>query len=113
MIVTKRGWGVSAAGAALLGAGFLFGYPELAVLGATALIAVVVALAHAALRPELAVKRKVDPDRVSRGEGSTVTLTIRNVGRFGAATLVAHDRCGWGTASAATVPRAAAPAAPR
>jgi uncharacterized protein (DUF58 family) len=104
MIVTQRGWGVSAAGAVLLGAGFLFGYPEMAVLGLVAVIAVVVALAHAALRPELAVRRSVDPDRVSRGEASTVTLTIRNIGRFGAATLVAHDRCGWGDSSAATVP---------
>jgi uncharacterized protein (DUF58 family) len=104
MIVTKRGWGVSAAGAALMGAGFLFGYPEMTVLGLVALTAILVALAHAALRPELAVRRAVDPDRVSRGEGSTVTLTIRNTGRFGAATLIAQDRCGWGTSSAATVP---------
>lgn len=104
MIVTQRGWGVGAAGVVLLGAGFFFGYPEMAVLGLSAVVAVVVALAHAALRPELAVRRAVDPDRVSRGEGSTVTLTMRNIGRFGAATLVAHDRCGWGTSSAATVP---------
>lgn len=104
MIVTLRGWGLIAAGVVLLGAGFFFGYPELAVLGAIALVAVLFALGHAAMRPELAVKRAVDPDRVSRGEGSTVTLTIRNIGRFGAATLVAHDRCGWGTQSSATVP---------
>lgn len=104
MTVTHRGWGVSAAGVALLGAGFFFGYPEMALLGLICLIAVAVALGHAVLRPELAVKRAVDPDRVSRGEGSTVTLTIRNIGRFGAATLVAHDRCGWEKASAATVP---------
>ncbi|HCU49759.1 MAG TPA: DUF58 domain-containing protein [Micromonosporaceae bacterium] len=104
MIVTLRGWGLIAAGVVLLGAGFFFGYPELALLGAIALVAVLFALGHAAMRPELAVKRAVDPDRVSRGEGSTVTLTIRNIGRFGAATLVAHDRCGWGTQSSATVP---------
>jgi uncharacterized protein (DUF58 family) len=106
MIVTKRGWGVSGAGAALMGAGFLFGYPEMAVLGLLALTATLVALGHAALRPELAVRRAVDPDRVSRGEGSTVTLAIRNIGRFGAATLVAHDRCGWGI----VVPEARQPA---
>jgi uncharacterized protein (DUF58 family) len=102
--VTLRGWALLAAGAALLGVGFVFGYPELAVLGATAVVALVCAFGHAALKPVLAVSRSVDPDRVSRGEGSTVTLTIRNVGRFGAATLVAHDRCGWGTDSSATVP---------
>lgn len=104
MIVTLRGWGVVAAGAALLGAGFWFGYRELVVLGVTALIAVMVALLHAALRPELAVRRAVDPDRVSRGENSTVTLTVRNVSRLGAATVVANDRCGWGPESSATVP---------
>ncbi|WP_117215375.1 DUF58 domain-containing protein [Allorhizocola rhizosphaerae] len=94
MLVTLRGWGVAAAGAVLLGSGFLFGYPELAVLGAIALTALLVALLHAALRPELSVKRAVDPDRVERGDSSRVTLTIRNTGRFGAATLLANDRCG-------------------
>ena len=103
-IVTLRGWGLIAGGAALLATGFAFGYPEMAVLGATALVAVLIAVLHAALRPELSVRRAVDPDRVSRGEDSTVTLTIRNTGRFGAATLLAHDRCGWGTQSQATVP---------
>ncbi len=93
-IVTLRGWGVAAAGAVLLCAGFFFGYQELAVLGAIALIALVVALLHAALRPELSVKRAVDPDRVERGDESRVTLTIRNTGKFGAATLLANDQCG-------------------
>ncbi|MEV4411243.1 DUF58 domain-containing protein [Catellatospora sp. NPDC049609] len=103
MIVTLRGAGLSAGGVALLAGGFVFGYPELAILGATAVIAQLHALAHAALRPRLSVTRAVDPDRVSRGEGSTVTLTVRNTGRFGAATLVAHDRCGLAR-KAATVP---------
>jgi uncharacterized protein (DUF58 family) len=104
MIITLRGWGLVSAGAVLLSVGFLFGYPELAVLGGIALTAVAVALLNAALRPQLSVKRSVDPDRVSRGESSTVTLTIRNTGRFGAATLLADDRCGWGKYSTATVP---------
>jgi len=104
MFVTLRGWGLAVAGVGLITAGFLFGYPELAVLGGIALAAVAVALVHAALRPELAVTRSVDPDRVSRGEPSTVTLKVRNIGRFGAATLLAHDRCGWGHHSTATVP---------
>lgn len=103
MIVTLRGWGVAGAGVLLLATGFVFGYAELAILGAIAIVAIVVALGYAALRPELSVGRSVDPDRVSRGEGSTVTLLIRNIGKFGAATLVAHDRCGWGTQSQATV----------
>jgi uncharacterized protein (DUF58 family) len=104
MFITLRGWGLAVAGVVLIAAGFLFGYAELAVLGGISLAAVVVALAHAALRPELAVSRSVDPDRVSRGESSTVLLKVRNIGRFGAATLLAHDRCGWGRQSTATVP---------
>ncbi|BCJ73562.1 hypothetical protein CS0771_31060 [Catellatospora sp. IY07-71] len=94
MIVTLRGVGLTTGGVALLATGFTFGYPELAILGATAVLAQLHALAYAALRPRLSVTRAVDPDRVARGEGSTVTLTVRNTGRFGAATLVAHDRCG-------------------
>lgn len=104
MFITLRGWGLAVAGLVLIAAGFLFGYPELAVLGGIALAAVAVALLHAAMRPELAVKRRVDPDRVSRGESSTVTLKVRNIGRFGAATLLAHDRCGWGRHSTTTIP---------
>ncbi|MEU8001014.1 DUF58 domain-containing protein [Catellatospora sp. NPDC049111] len=104
MIVTLRGAGLTVGGVALLATGFTYGYPELAVLGATAVIAQLHALAHAALRPRLSVTRTVDPDRVARGEGSTVTLTVRNTGRFGAATLVAHDRCGRAGQVGATVP---------
>ncbi|MEV0453596.1 DUF58 domain-containing protein [Catellatospora methionotrophica] len=104
MIVTLRGAGLTGGGVALLATGFRLGYPELAVLGATAVIAQLHALVHAALRPRLSVTRSVEPDRVSRGEGSTVTLTVRNTGRFGAATLVAHDRCGRAGQPSATVP---------
>lgn len=101
MIVTLRGAGLTVGGVALLATGFTYGYPELAVLGATAVIAQLHAFLHAALRPRLAVTRSVDPDRVARGEGSTVTLTVRNTGRFGAATLVAHDQCSRGPHSGA------------
>ncbi|MFC7245772.1 DUF58 domain-containing protein [Catellatospora aurea] len=104
MIVTLRGAGLTVGGVALLATGFTYGYPELAVLGATAVIAQLHAFAHAALRPRLSVTRSVDPDRVARGEGSTVTLTVRNTGRFGAATLVAHDKCGRAGQEGATVP---------
>lgn len=104
MIITLRGAGLGIGGVAMLAIGFGFGYPDLAVLGATALIALVWALGHAALRPKLAVTRSVDPDRVGRGEGSRVSLLVRNTGRFGAATLIAHDRCGWGAQTTATVP---------
>jgi uncharacterized protein (DUF58 family) len=94
MRITARGTALLIAGPPLLAAGFLSGYPELVVLGCAALLAVALAAAYAAWRPALAVTRRAEPDRVTRGEDSRMTLTVRNSGRFGAATLIAHDRCG-------------------
>jgi uncharacterized protein (DUF58 family) len=94
MKLTPRGAGLLVAGPILLGAGFGFGYPELTVLGAGAILAVVLAVAYAALRPVLGVTRQAEPDRVMRGEDSRMTLTVRNANRLRAATLVAYDRCG-------------------
>jgi uncharacterized protein (DUF58 family) len=91
---TTRGTGLLAAAAALLAAGFLYGYPELTVLGATAVIAAVMAVAHTAWQPRLRVARVADPDRVPRGDLSTVTLTVTNTSRLRSATLVAEDKCG-------------------
>jgi uncharacterized protein (DUF58 family) len=92
MRITTRGYGLLAAGALLLAAGFWFGYPELAALGAAAIVAVVGALAFVAWRPRLTVSRIVDPDRVMRGEPSRVTLHVANASRFFGASLVARDR---------------------
>jgi uncharacterized protein (DUF58 family) len=92
MRITTRGYGLLAAGVLLLAAGFWFGYPELAALGAAAIVAVVGALAFVAWRPRLTVSRTVDPDRVMRGEPSRVTLHVANASRFFGASLVARDR---------------------
>jgi uncharacterized protein (DUF58 family) len=92
--VTARGYGVLAAGAALLVAGFVFGYPELAALGSACVVALVSALIFVSWRPQLSVVRTVDPDRVMRGESSRVTLHISNASRFFGASVVARDRCG-------------------
>ncbi|MEV6525121.1 DUF58 domain-containing protein [Longispora sp. NPDC051575] len=94
MRVTARGWALVGAGPVLLLSGFLFGYPELAVLGVVALAAFVVALGIVSLRAALTVGRHLDPDRVTRGEPSTVHLTIRNDNRFRGMTVIATDRCG-------------------
>jgi uncharacterized protein (DUF58 family) len=91
---TSRGIGLLVAAAALLGAGFWYGYPELTVLGAAAVIAAVVAVAHTAWQPRLRVARVADPDRVPRGDPSLVTLTVTNTSRLRSATLVAEDQCG-------------------
>jgi uncharacterized protein (DUF58 family) len=92
--ITARGVGLLVAAVVLLGVGFRYAYPELAVLGAAAAVAVGYALVSAAWRPRLAVKRVADPDRVARGEPAAMTLTVYNTGRLRAANLVAEDRCG-------------------
>ena len=99
MAPTARGVGAVLAGAALIGTGFTYGYPELVVVGTAAIVAVCCALAYVAWRPRLSVTRSVQPDRVTRGEPCTQTLTVRNSSRLRAATLVAHDLLG-----ATTVP---------
>jgi uncharacterized protein (DUF58 family) len=99
MAPTARGIGTVLAGAALIGTGFALGYPELVVIGAAAIVAALCALGYAAWRPRLSVSRSVEPDRVTRGEPCTQTLTVRNSSRLRAATLVAQDVLG-----AVTVP---------
>lgn len=94
MTITARGIGLLAGAALLLAAGFRFGYPELALLGATATIAVACAAGNALWRPRLDVSRVADPDRVGRGEPATMTLTVRNSARLRSANLIAEDRCG-------------------
>ncbi|MEH1014668.1 DUF58 domain-containing protein [Micromonospora sp. CPCC 206060] len=94
MTVTARGYGLLAAAVALLGTGFRFAYPELALLGVAAAGAFGYALVTAGWRPRLAVDRHADPDRVGRGEPATMHLTIRNRGRLRPANLLAEDRCG-------------------
>jgi uncharacterized protein (DUF58 family) len=92
--VKARGWGVLAGAVILLGAGFRFGYPDLALLGAAAAVAFACAVGFAWWRPRLHVDRVADPDRVARGEPARMTLTVRNTSRLRAANLLATDRCG-------------------
>ena len=68
----------------LLGAGFRFGYPELAVLGAPPCVGRRLrALAYAAWRPRLTVTRARRPGPGgARRAGARVTLTVRNTSRL-------------------------------
>jgi uncharacterized protein (DUF58 family) len=95
--VTARGVGVLVGAFVLLGVGFRYGYPDLALLGAAAAVAMVCAVVFALWRPRLGVERVADPDRVARGEPARMTLTVRNASRLRAANLVAADRCGGGS----------------
>ncbi|MET7392122.1 DUF58 domain-containing protein [Dactylosporangium sp. NPDC005572] len=94
MRVTARGAGLAAGAAVLLATGLVFGYPHLVVLGTACLAALLFAGGYVWWRPRLTVEREVEPDRVMRGESSTVTLHVGNTSRLRGATLIAHDRCG-------------------
>ena len=91
---TGRGIGIGIAAAGLLWVGFAFGYPDLALLGAAAGVAMLCAVVFALWRPRLGVERVADPDRVARGDAARMTLTVRNTSRLRAANLIAADRCG-------------------
>jgi uncharacterized protein (DUF58 family) len=99
MVPTARGVGTVLAAAALIGGGFVFGYPELVVLGAAGLAAMLSALVYAARRLRLSVAREVRPERVTRGQESAQTLTVRNSGKYLSTTLIGLDQC-----ASATVP---------
>ncbi len=92
MRFTSRGFGLLASGIVALTAGLWLGYPELAVLGAAALVAVVGAVVVVVWRPRLRVRRDVDPDRVTRGEPCQMRVSVTNDSRFLGLSLTARDR---------------------
>ncbi len=94
LTVTTRGVGVLVGALILLGVGFRYGYPDLALLGTAGLVGLACGAVFAAWRPGLDVDRVAEPDRVARGEPARMTLTVRNTSRLRAANLVAADRCG-------------------
>jgi uncharacterized protein (DUF58 family) len=92
--VTGRGVGLALAAVALLAAGWIWGYPELAAIGAAAALACVAAASVIAARPRLEVEREVEPDRVSVDQTATVRLTVRNTGRWRSVNARAVDAYG-------------------
>ncbi|PRY56263.1 DUF58 domain-containing protein [Glycomyces artemisiae] len=92
--ITARGAGLAAAALALLAAGWVWGYPELAAIGAAAALACVAAGSVIAARPRLSVERTVHPDRVSVGHTATVQLNVTNTGRWRAVNARAVDAYG-------------------
>ncbi|MEU6246032.1 DUF58 domain-containing protein [Glycomyces sp. NPDC047010] len=92
--VTARGVGLAVAAFALLAAGWAWGYPELAAIGAAGALACVAAGSVIAARPRLGVERTVHPDRVSVGHTATVQLTVSNTGRWRAVNARAVDAYG-------------------
>lgn len=92
--VTGRGVGLAVAAVGLLVAGWIWGYPELAALGAAAALACVAAASVIAAKPRLEVERSVAPDRISVGHTATVHLNVRNIGRWRSVNARAVDTYG-------------------
>lgn len=92
--ITSRGVALAIAAAGLLVAGWVWGYPELATLGATAALACLAAGSVIAARPRLEVERSVVPDRISVGDNATVQLNVRNAGRWRSVNARAVDAYG-------------------
>jgi uncharacterized protein (DUF58 family) len=92
--VTGRGVALALAAVGLLLAGWIWGYPEFATLGAAAALACVAAGSVIAAKPRLEVERSVTPDRISVGHTATVQLNVRNAGRWRAVNARAVDAYG-------------------
>jgi uncharacterized protein (DUF58 family) len=92
--LTWTGWGTLATGIALMVAAYALGYPELAVLGAGCILAVLAGLAWAVPSARLVVRRQVVPAGVTRGEAAVAVVTAVNAGRWPCPGLVAEDACG-------------------
>ncbi len=92
--VTGSGLALALAAVALLAAGWVWGYPELATVGAAAALACVAAASVIAAKPRLDVERGVTPDRVSVGHTATVALTVKNTARWRSVNARAVDAYG-------------------
>jgi len=91
-VLTRAGWGVLLAGAAALLGGWLFGLPELLILGVAFLVLLAGAVASTLLTSlRLEVVRSLHPDRVHAGQASRVDVLVRNRGRRRTPVLTLRD----------------------
>jgi len=93
MNLTRRGIACAVAGVPLLGVAVLLRYPELAAVGAGALLAVATALAAVAVPPRVTLRRVPSADRVMRGEPVEMRLEVTNRRRWGTLTATGDDVC--------------------
>jgi uncharacterized protein (DUF58 family) len=107
---TPRGYAVLAAGLALGVAGWVLGYPELAVLSTGCLAALAVGGCWLLAGFSLRITREIAPVKVPRGDPAIATVRVANIGRRATRPLVAVDRCG-GQEVAVQLPRIARGAA--
>ncbi len=94
MRFTVTGWALLGGSPALYGAGVALGYPALATLAAGGLALVVTAVAIVLLRPRVALRRTIEPARVTAGEPVLGRLEVRNRSRWPTVGFTAVDRVG-------------------
>ncbi len=91
--LTRRGWSLTGAALGLVVGSFLLGALEMLVLGvaALALVAGVALWLRFQARPELAVSRRVRPDRLHVGSEGRIDLLVENLGARATPLLFATD----------------------
>jgi uncharacterized protein (DUF58 family) len=91
--LTRRGWSLVGAAVGLVIGSFLLGTIEMLVLGVSALVLLLAVLVWLVFRraPDLAVQRRVRPDRLQVGADGRIDLRIENRGRQPTPLLVATD----------------------
>ena len=91
-LLTRAGWGVLLAGGVALLGGWLFGLPELLILGPSLLVLVVASGATTMFTSlHLELVRSLHPDRVHAGSASRVEVLVRNRGRRRTPVLTLRD----------------------
>jgi uncharacterized protein (DUF58 family) len=91
--LTRRGWSLVGAGIGLVIGSFLLGTIEMLVLGVAVFALLLAALWWLAVRrvPDLAVERRVRPDRLQVGADGRIDLRVENTGSRPTPLLVATD----------------------
>lgn len=91
-VLTRAGWGIALAGAVALVGGWLFGLPELLIVGLALVVLLAGATASTLLTSlRLEVVRSLHPDRVHAGQASRVDVLVRNRGRRRTPVLTLRD----------------------
>ena len=91
--LTRRGWSLFGAALGLCVGSYLLGALEMLVIGVAAILLLGVVSLWLTLReaPELAVSRRVRPDRLHVGSEGRIDLTVENLGRHATPMFAATD----------------------
>jgi uncharacterized protein (DUF58 family) len=93
-MLTPRGIAVAVSAVVLYVLALVLGYEELFVLAAVAIVALIGGAAWVALRPNLEVRREIEPRRVTRGDPALGLVRVTNRSRFPSVPAIATEPCG-------------------